>query len=266
MEYIAKNLGSNKVVIPISSNEFEETCPYVEEENLFGKIENLADVYRELKPNNTVRRKQNVINPSPQSRSSVVSKPSQKLVGFIGLMESILESIDPTLSLLPNDSKHGNIVTFLKQLTSFVEMSGKVAGFDKNKVGAQIQSQSFDVCFCISEFIKKSIVIKHANSTTWDIYGTNDECILISHTNDTYNLESSGNLCDVKRQIIKERIAQYDKDGLLQKLNSLLVKDLKEIAEKLDIPLFKTEDGKKKTYLKNELKDLIKTKIVENTQ
>ena len=65
-----------------------------------------------------------------------------------------------------------------------------------------------------------------------------------------------------KEKILNTKISNYLKDNLVNKLDKILVKELKTIAEDLEIPLFKLDDNnKKKPLLKNELKDLIKELI-----
>jgi hypothetical protein len=49
MEFIFKNINTNKVTIPIITNLYEEINNYVEEENLFNSIENIIDVYQNIK-------------------------------------------------------------------------------------------------------------------------------------------------------------------------------------------------------------------------
>jgi hypothetical protein len=61
--------------------------------------------------------------------------------------------------------------------------------------------------------------------------------------------------------MIEKRIKIMIENDIIEKLNSFLLKDLKDIADKLKIQTFKIEDNKKKNLLKNELKDLIKLKL-----
>jgi hypothetical protein len=282
MEYISQNIGANKVIISVASNEFEETQPYVEEDNLFGEIENIIDEFRDAKP---TQRKQDTVTKGhipPKTKhptvvasrdnrpSSVTTKPQHvcrvevELKGFDSLISCILEHIDQTFTLLSLESKKNHVDQFLKKMLSHIEISNvKHTGFNKNTIKGWIDAQDIELCNFMSVFTKKTIAIK---DDTWHTFGALPECIVINCVNDVYSLVDTTTYDDLQKKIVIERIKRLEEDGTLQKLNSLLVKDLKNIAEELYIDTFKVEDGKKKSYLKPELKDLINRKIEEYKQ
>lgn len=276
MDYIIQNIGANKVIISVSSNEFEESQPYVEEENLFGEIENIIDEFRDVKPQQlrkqeSVQKRQEHVPKIKTPRVIDVREKHVKtfdkdnvtptLKGFDSLIACILENIDQTFSLLSLDSKKSHVDQFLKKMLSHLEISNvKHTGLNKSSIKEWIDAKDIELCHFMSVFTKKTIAI---NDGTWRTFGSHPECVVINYMNDVYSFEGTSTYDELQKKIINERIKKLDQDGTLQKLNSLLVKDLKNIAEELYIETFKVEDGKKKSYLKPELKDLINKKIEE---
>ena len=95
MEFIKANLGANKVTLPINSNEFEETHSYVEEKDMFDKIEDLLSKFKELKKK---------------------SKNNKCFNGIDSIISCILESLDNHFTLLSFESMNDKIVNFKNKM------------------------------------------------------------------------------------------------------------------------------------------------------
>lgn len=272
MNYIINNIGSNKVNIAVVSNNFEETNSYVEEENLFNSIENIIDIYKNLDKNVTILKQpfincQNIKNNQNQyiQKSFIQEKEiknkidfKMNILDFDSILLCILESIDPLVSLLSYDGKIKKINNFKNILILGLDIIKIKISRDNMK--KYIETGDNQACIYISQIIKSTIIIKI--NTDFEIYGNLDNCICLNkNINNEFNIDSTGTLIYYKTLIINDRISKYHKDNILEKLNLLLLKDLKEIADKIDISTFKMEENKKKNYLKNELKDIIKIKL-----
>ena len=94
------------------------------------------------------------------------------------------------------------------------------------------------------------------------MYGTLDECIVVSDKGGVYDLHSPEQpTLYWKTLMLKTRGEKIT----TEKLNKALVKDLRTIAQDLEIPISKVEGGKTRNYLKNELKELIIAKLEQLT-
>lgn len=283
MNYITNNIGTNKVTISISPNNFEETNLYVEEENLFNSIENIIDIYKNSNTNANII-KSNIIQSNIKKKIDIVpvftksysqektnksikeieSKSKSSIIsikGFDSLLFSILEYIDPAISLLSNDIKIEKINNFKNTLILSLDII-KIK-ISRDNMRKYIETGDNNVCIYISKIINVTIILKI--NTDFEIYGNLDNCICLSKDdNNEFNIDSINSLIFYKNLIIMDRIHKYHENNILEKLNSFLLKDLKEIADKIDILTFKIEENKKKNYLKNELKDIIKIKLEEH--
>jgi hypothetical protein len=103
-----------------------------------------------------------------------------------------------------------------------------------------------------------------SHGTTWSLYGDNETCIFIIEKDSIYALrDATASTADIKRSIVNDRIQQYIRGNVIENLNSMLVKDVKEIAQCLFINCTKVEHGKKKNLLKHELRELVKEKLLQ---
>lgn len=238
MDFILKNIGQNKVNVPIVSNEYEETQPYMEEQSKFDEIENIIDIYK-----------------SSNKVSKTVSVKKILLSSFNSLMYCILEFIDNTISLHSDDFKLEKVEQFKKQLNSKIDLGPKkVFGYGRDSYHEFLENEDKRILNWICYFLNKTIVLK-SNIADIILFGTEEGCIVIEENiHSQYILSNSKDLTSKWKTEKKKLLAlKYTPE----KLNSMLVKDLKEVAKELDISLFKIEDGKKKNYLKNDLKDMI---------
>lgn len=227
MDDIIKKIGfandktlnmTNKVTIPIISNEFEETNPYIEETDMFNQIEDITSIYRK-KPMKT---------------------ECENISGIDSLILCVLEMLDPTVSLLSN--KLEKIENFKRILMSKYE--------------------KYDI-ITISTFLKKTLVIKVDNM--YEITGSYDDFILVEKKNTNFIIIRDCNMTmsDICKHNTDTIIKKYIQDGILTKLDKMVVKELKDLAEKINVNTFKIENNKKKQLLKNEIKDVLKTKFDE---
>ena len=251
MDSILSNIGPNKVKVPIMTNEYEETNPYMEEHSRFDQIEDIIDIFKDSKPR---RFDQIDVKYSPPRQSIDVTR-------FNSLIYSVLESIDVTMSLLSDDEKMSKVNQFKKQLNSKIDLGVKrVFGYDRVSYQQFLKNEDLKILNWLSHFLKKTIVLKLINpDITFNFYGTEDNCIVIEEDNHgTFVLLNNNDTVEnwkVKKfQILASKYS-------VEKLNSMLIKDLKNIAQELEIPLFKVENDKKKSYLKNDLRDMIISKL-----
>jgi hypothetical protein len=139
----------------------------------------------------------------------------------------------------------------------------KVSREDMKKA---IENNNIIVCIYFSFLIKKSIVI--LKDDDYEIYGKCDDCICIVYDEKEmlykiYNEYTNSELSFFTELMINKRMKKYIDNDINEKLNTYILKDLKDIADKLKILTYTIQDNKKKNCLKNELKDIIKKKLEE---
>lgn len=269
MEYILQNINSNKVTIPIITNAYEEINNFIGEENLFNGIENIVEIYQSK--NKPIKNYNSVSTSNINSNSVIKSNISSDSVSynkpiedFNSLILCILEIIDPSVSLLNNTTKLEKIKNFKNMMVLNLDMIKLQISSDDMKKA--INNEDNIVCIYFAFLLKKNIAIFKDNDI--EIYGNFDDCIAIKYNCDEQNLKVY-KICDTcptqffKELMIRERIKIMLKNDVIEKLNTFLLKDLKEIADKIKIPIYKLEGNKKKNLLKNELKDTIKQKFEE---
>jgi hypothetical protein len=152
-----------------------------------------------------------------------------------------MKNIDESLTLVSNDTLKQKLDTFKKELGFFKErwqsMSKKLAEFK-----------------IVAMFMKKNIAV--FENSDWELYECGDvnidDTLMIDINCDCGKMVSKE---ECKKRIIKHRLSK--KENL--NINTLLVKELKDLATELYIPVICPQ--KKKPYLKNELKELIIEKI-----
>jgi len=280
MEYILRQISLNKVNIPIITNSYEEINTFVEEENLFNNIENIIDIYQSMKPNkqyyngstsnnNTSNNNTSNNNTSNNNTNNVKYNKSvvpidKPIEGFNSLILCILEIIDQSVSLLNNITKMEKIKNFKNMMVLNLDMIKLHISRDDMKKA--IENEDNIICVYFAFLLKKNIAVFKDNDI--EIYGNFDDCISINYEQhlklykicDTY---TTGPIQFFKELMINKRIEKMLENDIIEKLNTFLLKDLKDIADKIKIPIYKLEGNKKKNLLKNELKDIIKQKFEE---
>lgn len=240
MEFIRQNLQANKVTLDIKTNEFEEKYEYVSPPSKFDQIENILDLFKSLS-----RQK-------PTASSKDVKDP---------ILYSILIHLDPTLELVSD--KHMFINKFKNELKdkvdNYVEKLKKF-GVAKESAVAAIDDATENrnaLLYYLSILMDKNMAVKTDNDVT--IYEIGKlTCLVINPITHT---TQSMDLLDCRASKYNARKTYHMNENTLGKLNDMLVKDLKELADELGICTYKTEDGKRKNLLKAELKDVIKVKL-----
>jgi hypothetical protein len=238
MEFITQHLGTNKVTSAIHSNEYEESHSYVKSPCYFDRIEDLVEKFK----------------------SSVVQQEKIQLKGVNGFLACVFESIDPMCGLLSMDTLMTKISMFRDKLVMHEHQLPK-----KLKKTTAEHGNIFDEFLLeyVSFVLKKGIAICHVGNWIWANVENYDMCVVIrKHDNDSYTVESSCvPVSDIKSIIMRDRIRDFVETDGMQKLNEMLVKDMRDIAEHLWLPTFKIVDNKKKIYLKNELKKVIEVAV-----
>jgi hypothetical protein len=292
MEFIKNNLGPNKISLSINSNEYEETQAInklYDEINGFDGIDNIVDKFRNLR--NTEFGK---VNPRAQpsknyqdnrerieTENTSISRVQSNLVITPGdindkLIYTIYSSIEPSITLFKQMDINVKINAFKEELIKNLTIAKMFKKLDLHKLYDEPEiikaikysknsvKERLPMLVYLSRLINKSIIIYN----NIDNYIEHIENISINVKDTLVLKETNGNFEIIeeefnKDKILNTKISNYLKDNLVDKLDILLVKELKIIAENLDITLFKLdENNKKKPLLKNELKDLIKEKLI----
>lgn len=288
MDFLSQ-LGPNKVIIPINTNHFEETVSNndeLNEINQFDNIEDLSSLFRSLKRypfdglNGITKevtkeldtkikqvKKDSTTNVKDYAKTKKYDKFNeynefQNYTQIDYLIKAFLENIDGTITLLPPSTRKEKIEKFKSDLIMNVNvLRPKRSGLTKDDIIKMFDNNDFAVCNVISNLFKKTIVIDR------QVYGTYDTCIILKKNGDEYivesNLPTNDSLSreDVVKHIENDYANDYIKQSILEKLNTVLLSELRTIASNIGIPLYKIEEGKKRNYLKQELKDLINTKL-----
>lgn len=252
MEIMLPRLGPNKVVLDIKSNNFEEIYEYPTEKfEKFEKIECIQSMYRNIS---------DVIKPPPPPppKKVVISETINDKFIYCVLM-----NVDHTITLVPD--KNDFITSFKESLLNKIENyvhKFKKYGFSKNEVITAINGTDArqPLYYYTGILLNKSVALKSEDAfNLFEIYGSEiNNCIIVNEKELTCE--------DVTLKTCKEKISEFYKTmhlqrNTLEKLNALLVKDLKELAEQLGLETTKVSDGKKKNLLKADLKDIIKARL-----
>lgn len=241
MEFIRQNLQANKVTLDIKTNDFEEKYEYNAPANRFDQIENLLELFKLV---------------SRQKPAAVHSKTIKDPIIY-----SILIHLDPTLDLVSD--KQLFIAKFKSELkdkiNNYVEKLKKFGATKEATLTAidDVNDNRAHLMYYLSILLDKNIAIKTDNNI--HIYEIGKlECLVIQPQNYT---SQTIDLIKCRELKYDARKTYHTNENTLGKLNDMLVKDLKSLAEELGICTTKTEDGKRKNLLKAELKDVIKVKL-----
>lgn len=246
MEFIKQNIGSNKVTLPICTNEFEESNAYVESPSYFHLIEDPIEKFK--------------------TKTIVLAKPVQvqSINGFHSFVACILESLDPMCGLLSHTSFLEKIKTFEDRLLIHIEQVPKNKKTAKDVQDALRSNIIDEFLMNYTSFVIKRAVALRQNHD-WFLVNAGDyqDCVIIASNEDGICtlVSPSTPIREVKTQIVKDRVHNLWNNNVFQKLNDMLVKDLRDIAERLWLPTSKVVENKKKNYLKNELKDVIQETV-----
>lgn len=259
---------SNK---PTLKQKLEKTKSEVVEVNQKSKP---AEVTLQVKPEvtRTFKSKDKDSKDKEQVQAQEI-EAKDKLYNLDGILLCILEYIDPTVSLLSMSGKLEKINKFKNQIIlDLKDPSYKKRTIFKNEDILKYITDNYDekICFYLAKLINKNIIIKCVSVNIIDynvyMYDNIEDCIIITRESANeymiYNFDGIDKINIVKEMVLKERVKNFMNQDIFSKIDAMLVKDLKDIAEELYIETsYRDGDNKKKSYLKNELKDIILKKF-----
>lgn len=224
MDFILSNLKQNKVTLDIKTNEYEESYIYMKPKDKFEEIEDLMEVYKDIS----------------ETQYEIEDE----------FIYKILLYLDNTLSLILDKSIF--IQKFKSDLKDKLPNYISKIGRDKKDILNAIEGTDDrePLYHYIAYLFDKNIAI-HESEDIKIIDIGKKECIYIDETAQLISMED----CLAKRH--EKKKIYHIQQNTVEKLSSMLVKDLKSLAEELGCPTTKIENGKKKNLLKNELKELI---------
>jgi len=278
IEYIKGRLGPSKVTLDIKTNKYEEIYEYPEETyEFFDHIENIIDMYNEFMSNKKEKPYQTTFKTADKSAPNynkyvpaavpAVPAASAVEVQLDPFIYCVLLSLDNTLSLLPDKNvfinkfksdlieKINNYETLLKKLS--IEKVDII-----NAIKSKILEDRCALYKYMSVILNKTIIIQRDHSVY--VYESNKR----KNLDGLWIYENELNYEELSYIAYKEKYYNNRKIYYLantissaEKLNTLLVKELKDIAEDLGLETTIIENGKKKNLLKDNLKEIIKKNL-----
>lgn len=288
IEYIKAHLGPSKVTLDVKTNKYEEVYDYPEETyEFFNHIENIIDMYNDcisnkkdiqhqttFKPNILQHKRAAVAGPvgtgpvaARPMGTGLVASPLENAQPLDSFIYCVLLSLDNTLSLLPDKNvfinkfksdlieKINNYATFLKKLS--IEKADIV-----NAIKSRVHEDRGALYKYMSIILNKTIIIQREQSVY--VYESNKrknlDGLWIYETQLSYEELS---YLAYKEKYYNSRKIYYLANNIssAEKLNTLLVKELKDIADDLGLETTIIENGKKKNLLKDNLKEIIKKNL-----
>lgn len=281
IEYIKGHLGPSKVTLDVKTNKYEEVYDYPEETyEFFNHIENIIDMYNDCISNkkdiqhqttfkpNILQHKRDQAVAGPVARPvAAVASPLENAPPLDSFIYCVLLSLDNTLSLLPDKNvfinkfksdlieKINNYATFLKKLS--IEKADIV-----NAIKSRVHEDRGALYKYMSVILNKTIIIQREQGVY--VYESNKR----KNLDGLWIYETQLNYEELSYVAYKEKYYNSRKIYYLantissaEKLNTLLVKKLKDIADDLGLETTIIENGKKKNLLKDNLKEIIKKNL-----
>lgn len=280
MEHIKSHIGPNNVSLNIRESKYYERSMDGSVEKKPVHCENLVETFRQLKGSSRPGfvKADPVVAPQskPQKSHGGVKQEETKIMRPSDpIVFAYMQVIDPLVSLYTDiDDKVDKFKEdMVKNLTNFNNMYKKLALNKQYKVEEIVEAvwahdktlvERVPMLLYMTRLVNKSFCIYTQEGEEPVLLECGQACKILRYCRDLniYQIEKEDtDYIKIQDALVKERIKTYIKDGLLSKINSLSVKDLRDISERLNLPLHKTEDGKKKLLLKPELKDNIVKKI-----
>lgn len=269
MEFILRNLSSNRVTLDVKTNSFEESYEYDDDDSAdreFSKVDDLYDAYKKMtgRRQSPPRRTPDAPAPAREIRRFDSPAPAPEIRRFDSqtdrFLYCVLVALDPTLDLVPDATPF--VDRFKSQLRDKVANSAaplKKHGYSISDAIASIDGgDPGAVRRYIALLTEKSVMIRDGDSWTLCEYHGKPQCLSIDL--DATSSEFS-EIADAKRKMQAASIDRFKASIDLEKLNAMLVKDLKEIADSIGCETTKTENGKKRNLLKAELREVVKSKL-----
>lgn len=244
-DFLLENIGSNKVTLDIRTNRYEE--PYSYDPDSYEKEFKGIDIFNASK--GRARPK------SPPTRVVKESRPTSPGSCFL---YSVLLSLDPTLSLV--DDRQMFVDKFrseLKDKARNFEAKLKRYGYSVAQAIASVDEPSDALYRYIALLLEKSVMIE----TTMEIYECYGSklCLVVNPESCSSRTVS---LSEAYSEVYESKARSHRSTMTIEKLNAMLVKELKDLAESIGCETSKVdESGKKKNLLKSELRDKIKAKL-----
>jgi len=279
IEYIKAHLGPSKVTLDVKTNKYEEVYEYPEETyEFFNHIENIIDMYNDCISNKKDIQHQTTFKPNILQHKRAVERAVERVVVPVpaaaapgppldSFIYCVLLSLDNTLSLLPDKNvfinqfksdlieKINNYATFLKKLS--IEKADIV-----NAIKSRVHEDRGALYKYMSVILNKTIIIQRDQGVY--VYESNKRKPL----DGLWIYETQLNYEELSYLAYKEKYYNSRKIYYLantissaEKLNTLLVKELKDIADDLGLETTIIENGKKKNLLKDNLKEIIKKNL-----
>jgi hypothetical protein len=270
-----QNIGPNKVTLNIRDSPFyERTANPVQMKQCDPPID-LLDMYRKgVKPKCSNEYSQpNVNNREPIKTNNKVKERSADELLF-----NLMKLVDPLISLYKSASDIDDKVLkfkedLIKNLTNFHGMYKKLLLHKRYKLEEVIDAindVSLDLdkrkslLLYIARLVDVSIMIVFTDDRLPYLIKCGQKCRMLIFNVEEHNIVLDMEEYDTsskERDLMCKKVEKYRKEGILQKVSSYTVKELREVAEDLDISLHNEDDGQRKLCLKPELKERIVKKI-----
>lgn len=274
MEYIQQHIGPNKVSINIRNSPFYERSDGFEykRNGALGGGEPAIDLMEMYKGHATVQKgiKEN------EEVKVFVSK--EKEVPTDQLLFNLMKIVDPLLSLYKSAEDINNKIAkfkeeLIKNLTNFHGMYKRLLLHKQYKLEQIIEAigdTSLEIdkrkplVVYICRLVDNSVMIISDDEKVPYLIKCGQKCKVLNVNTKEHNvvLDMEDYNTDEKyAELMVQKVIKYKKEGILEKIAQYNVKELRCIAEDLDVPVHTEEDGHKKLCLKPELKARIVKKI-----
>lgn len=167
------------------------------------------------------------------------------------LVYAVLCHIDPTITLFSRHDAHSKVTKFHETIVQNFDIKSRELGLNKLKIAKQdLYTSENALLHYVSRLIKKHFFMSPSLFRVPDL--DSDDVVVINHQSGEYTYDQTESL----RQCMK---------SMCQNVQTKLVKDIRELAQTLMIPITKDDHdtGKKRMLLKNELIEAIQTFILD---
>lgn len=255
LDTLLASLGPNKITIPIHRNDACELHVYKNENASlkatgFEDMEDLLQLYRSSSGVRGTKPQNSPMKPTGKAYNTAASDP---------LLHSIATQVDPSISLFSGQELYKKLDQFRRMLSDNLDNyhdAYKKIGFKKHKLSLEDVKDSImnpkrtshqGLLLYAANLLKCNILVEETSET---FEYANDRYLILRRTSfGEYECE----LHETGFSLVKKaETTAMEVDP--KKLNGMLVKELRELAQKLHLSISKTgEDGKKKNLLKDEL-------------
>lgn len=247
---IFESLGPNKVLVLLKPNHFHEISCHATVSSA-DKFNDMLDPLEMIRGYKNIHHGAIVTPVTPVTPVNAVSvaphttaRPSDNICQ---LVYAVLCHMDPTITLFSRQDAHIKVAKFHKTIVQNFDIKSRELGLNKLKITKEdLYTSETALLHYVSRLIKKHFFMSPFLFRVPDL--ESDDVVIISHQSE-YTYEKTGSL----RECMK---------SMCQNVHTKLVKDIRELAQTLMIPLTKEDDtGKKRMLLKNELIESIQTYI-----